>query len=131
MAAPEHEALRAKDLLPEAHFVDAGYVDADLLVDTKVEQQVELVGPVRPDTSWQAKAGEGYDSSAFQIDWEARAVTCPQGQKGAGRGTRGHTDLTPSPPHGRLNRAVCQFANGVRCSPDLASGSSGVNSWRR
>ena len=81
MTAPVHEALRAKDLPPSTHLVDAGYVDADLLVDAKAEHGIELVGPVRPDTSWQAKAGEGYDISAFSIDWDARAVTCPQGHK--------------------------------------------------
>ncbi len=81
MTAPVHDALRAKDLLPEVHLVDAGYVDADLLVDAKAEHGIELIGPVRPDTSWQAKAGEGYDISAFQIDWDAQAVTCPQGHK--------------------------------------------------
>jgi len=59
MTAPVHEALRAKGLLPEIHLVDAGYVDADLLVDAKAEYGIGLVGPVRPDTSWQAKAGEG------------------------------------------------------------------------
>ncbi len=32
MTAPVHEALGAKDLLPEVHLVDAGYVDADLLM---------------------------------------------------------------------------------------------------
>ncbi|MGI4951124.1 MAG: hypothetical protein ACRYGM_04910, partial [Janthinobacterium lividum] len=81
MTAPVHEALQAKDLLPEVHLVDAGYVDADLLVDAKAEHGIELVGPVRPDTSWQAKAGEGYDISAFSIDWDARAVTCQRGHK--------------------------------------------------
>jgi hypothetical protein len=35
VAAPVHEALRAKDLLPEVRFVDAGYVDADLLVTAR------------------------------------------------------------------------------------------------
>ncbi len=75
------ERERVIDLLPETHLVDAGYVDADLLVDAKAEHGIELVGPVRPYTSWQAKAGEGYDISAFRIDWDARAVTCPQGHK--------------------------------------------------
>ena len=31
--------------------------------------------------SWQAKAGQGYDISAFAIDWAGRHVTCPQGHK--------------------------------------------------
>ena len=40
---------------------------------------VELVGPVRPDTSWQAKQQTGYDLSHFSIDWDAKSVTCPNG----------------------------------------------------
>jgi len=82
MTAPVHEALRAKDLLPSTHLVDAGYVDADLLIDAKTEHGIELVGPVRPDVSWQAKSGHGFDIAAFTIDWgAAKAVTCPQGHK--------------------------------------------------
>ena len=56
-------------------------MDADLLLDAKAAHDVELVGPVRPDTSWQAKAGQGYDVSAFAVDWTARTVTCPRGHK--------------------------------------------------
>jgi transposase len=81
MMAPVHTALAGKDLLPQTHFVDAGYVDADLLLDTKAEHGVELISPIRPDSSWQAKAGQGYDVSAFAIDWNAQVVTCPQGHK--------------------------------------------------
>ena len=81
MTAPVHEALRVKDLLPGTHLVDAGYVDADLLLDAAVEHGITLVGPVRPDTSWQAKSGQGYDIAAFAINWGAEAVTCPQGHK--------------------------------------------------
>ena len=51
------------------------------LVDAKAEHGIALVGPVRPKTSWQAKAGKGYDISAFSIDWDSRAVTCPQGHQ--------------------------------------------------
>jgi transposase len=81
MTASVHEALRAKDLLPGTHLVDAGYVDADLLIDAQAAHGIELVGPVRPDTSWQAQAGQGYAISAFAVDWEAKTVTCPQGHK--------------------------------------------------
>src|SRR3954470_11658911 len=81
MTAPVHEALRAKDLLPGTHLVDAGYVDADLLIDAQAAHGNELVGPVRPDTSWQAQAGQGYAVSAFAVDWEAKTVTCPQGHR--------------------------------------------------
>ena len=86
MTAPVHEALRAKGLLPEVHLVDAGYVDADLLVDAKAEHGIELVGPVRPDTSWQAKAGEGYDISAFGVDWGRQSRHLPAGAQERGLG---------------------------------------------
>ena len=78
--APIHAALAAKGLLPGDHLLDAGYVDGELLVDSQAEHGVRLVGPVRPDVSWQAKAGGGFDISHFVIDWEARRVTCPEGK---------------------------------------------------
>jgi transposase len=81
VTAPLHAALAGKSLLPRTHFIDAGYVDADLLLDIGAEHEVELISPIRPDASWQAKAGQGYDISAFRIDWDAQVVTCPQGHK--------------------------------------------------
>lgn len=79
MTARIHADLAAEGLLPAGHWVDANDVDADLLVASRREHGVELVGPVRPDTSWQAKAAEGYDVSRFAIDWDARTATCPEG----------------------------------------------------
>jgi transposase len=78
--APIHTALAAKGLLPDDHLVDAGYVDAELLVGAQFEHGVRLVGPVRPDVSWQAQANQGFDISHFAIDWEAQRVTCPEGK---------------------------------------------------
>lgn len=78
MTAPIHQALADKGLLPAAHLADAGYVD--LLISSHRDHEIDLVGPVRPDTSWQAKAGQGFDVPAFTIDWEARTVICPEGQ---------------------------------------------------
>ncbi len=80
MTAPIQERLAKKDLLPNEHIVDAGYMDATLLVTSQTDHQVHLNGPVRPDSSWQAQANTGYDISCFRIDWEAQKVTCPQGQ---------------------------------------------------
>ncbi|MDQ4075816.1 MAG: transposase, partial [Chloroflexota bacterium] len=39
--------------------------------------------PMRADHSWQAQAGQGYDLTHFQIDWEAQHVTCPNGKTSA------------------------------------------------
>jgi transposase len=80
MTAAIHAELARKSLLPGRHFVDAGYVDAELLVSSQRDYGIELIGPVRPDPSWQANQPEAYDASRFSIDWETRTVTCPQGQ---------------------------------------------------
>jgi transposase len=78
--APIHQALAAKDVIPEEHLVDAGYVDAGLLVDSPTDFQLDLIGPVRPDISWQARDEQAYDISQFNIDWQAEQVMCPQGK---------------------------------------------------
>ncbi len=79
MTAPIHEALAEKKMLPSDHLLDAGYVDADLLVSSQVEHGVRLVGPVRDDIHWQAREGKGVDLASFTIDWEAKRAICPVG----------------------------------------------------
>jgi transposase len=74
-----HQVLAARDLLPAEHFVDSAYPDADILVQSQA-QVIDLVGPVHRDTSWQARAGAGFDLACFTVDWEAQHVRCPQGQ---------------------------------------------------
>jgi transposase len=76
-----HEELERRDVLPQTHLVDAGYVDAGLLVESHERYEVELLGPVSRNNQWQAKAGKGYDLSGFEVDFEAKEATCPQGQK--------------------------------------------------
>ena len=39
-----------------------------------------LVGPSRPDASWQAKLAGGYGVERFEVDWERERVRCPQGK---------------------------------------------------
>lgn len=76
-----HAGLADRGLLPAVHLADTNYADADLLVASRADYDVELLAPVRPDVSWQAKAGEGFDVSRFAVDWDARTVTCPQGRE--------------------------------------------------
>lgn len=76
-----HEALASKALLPAEHAVDAGYVDGALLVDSNQSFGIELMGPLRPDVSWQARAPDGYALSQFKINWETQQVTCPEGNQ--------------------------------------------------
>jgi transposase len=75
-----HQRLNDKGLLPAEHLLDAGYLDARNLAESQSEYGVDLIGPVREDPSWQAKAGEGFDLTCFAIDWERQIVTCPQGK---------------------------------------------------
>lgn len=78
---PIHETLDRKALLPKEHIVDAGYVDGTLLVESLEDFGIELIGPVRPDVSWQAKAPDAYDLSTFEIDWNKQQITCPAGKQ--------------------------------------------------
>jgi transposase len=67
-------------LLPSEHFMDTGYVDGEHLVTSEKQYGVELIGPVAVNGSWQAKESQGFDISQFQIDWENKIVTCPEGK---------------------------------------------------
>lgn len=78
--APIHQALVDQGLPPDEHLVDAAYVDAELLVSSQQKHGIDLVGPPRPDVSWQAKVEGAYDASHFTVDWEAQRVTCPAGK---------------------------------------------------
>jgi transposase len=75
-----HQALLGKGLAPGEHLVDAAYVDAELLVRGREELGIDLLGPPRPNPSWQAKIEGGYDIDRFEVDWNGQRVRCPQGK---------------------------------------------------
>ena len=79
MTQPIHEALAEKDRLPGTHLVDAGYVDAEQIVKSKLDYDLQLFGPVRPDISWQTIEKTGYAITDFVIDWESKQAVCPNG----------------------------------------------------
>jgi transposase len=72
--------LKAKNLAPKTHLVDAGYTSGEEFVTSRRERGIELLGPVREDNQWQAQAKEGYGLASFKIDWEHKSVLCPQGK---------------------------------------------------
>ena len=72
--------LIARDLSPETHWVDAGYVSTDNLLSSR-QNDIDLLGPARADSSWQARLEGGYDQTQFTIDWENMIATCPEGQQ--------------------------------------------------
>jgi transposase len=76
-----HQSLKAKALLPDEHLVDAGYVDATLLLLSQKHYGVTIIGPMRPNASWQSKTSDAYDISQFKINWNTKRVTCPMGKK--------------------------------------------------
>jgi transposase len=75
-----HHDLAQRDLLPSTHLLDSGSVDAELLVTAQSLHQIEVVGPPFGSYSRQRLEGQGYDLSAFVLDWEAKQARCPQGQ---------------------------------------------------
>jgi len=76
-----HAALQDKDLLPAVHVVDTGFLDADLLVASRREYDVDLLGPTRLDYHWQARERTGFAVADFQIDWERQEAVCPMGRR--------------------------------------------------
>ena len=76
-----HQSLADQELLPSQHIVDSGYVDGALLVESQQKYDLELIGAVRENVSWQSKIPDGYDLSKFKINWKNKQVTCPQGVK--------------------------------------------------
>ncbi len=109
--------LAAKALLPSEHLVDTGYTTAAGLVTSQAEHQVQLVGPVEPDSSWQARQAQGFELARFVMAWEQHTVTCPQGHVSARWGerapTKGRTridvtfapaDCQACPTHARCTR---------------------------
>ena len=76
-----HESLVGRRLPPGQHLVDSAYVDANLLVNSRNEFNISLIGPTRPDSSWQSKLKDGYDRTQFKVDWDNKRVHCPQGKR--------------------------------------------------
>ncbi len=75
-----HQGLDRQCILPDDHLVDSGYVSADQIVCSQQTYAINLIGPVRPDVSWQAQHPDAYDVTRFQIDWDTQQATCPQGK---------------------------------------------------
>jgi transposase len=113
-----HAALAGTDLLPDEHLVDASYVSVDGVLAARTDHGVELVGPLPPDSGWQARDEGGFDLARFDIDWDQRQVTCPNGKTARNwrQGTSRHglpivqatfraSDCTPCPDRARCTRA--------------------------
>ena len=103
-----HAALKERDLLPRIHVVDTGFLDADLLVASRREYDVDLLGPTRLDYHWQAREQTGFAVADFHIDWDKREAVCPMG----------HTSLSWTPAMDKGTNAVITITFSSRdCGP--------------
>lgn len=80
---PIQTALVERDLTPNQHIGDAGYITGATMRDSQEERSIELIGPARPDTSAQARSG-GVTLDQFEIDTEQKVARCPGGHASAG-----------------------------------------------
>ncbi|MCX4821884.1 IS1182 family transposase [Streptomyces sp. NBC_01142] len=76
-----HTALAERELLPDEHLVDAGYVDAEQIHHARRDHGIDLVGPVGKVTNRKQAAGDFFDNTRFTIDWDQHTVTCPGGKQ--------------------------------------------------
>lgn len=74
-----HTALAERQLVPDEHLLDAGYVDAEQIHHARRDHSITLVGPVGKNTIRQQATGDFFDSTRFTIDWEQRQAVCPGG----------------------------------------------------
>jgi len=113
--------LITRDLSPETHWVDAGYVNTDNLLSSQ-EKGIDLLGPARGDSSWQARTEGGYDQTQFTIDWENMVATCPEGHQSMfwkdGKSSWGRPNI-----HFLFSRPLCfQCSAREKCSRGKKNG---------
>jgi len=77
------DELARQELLPARQFVDGACIGTQLILESRKKHDIEVIGPVKQNSHHSQKA-EGYDLTAFDIDWERKFVTCPQGKRSTG-----------------------------------------------
>jgi transposase len=74
--------LLDRDRAPSEQYADTGYVTAEA-IRAAATVGITVIGPVVCDSSWQAKAGRGFDRARFVVDWDTRSAICPMGKPAA------------------------------------------------
>ena len=123
-----HDALAAKGLAPSEHLVDSAYVSAVHLVAARTKHGIDLVGPGRPNVSWQSRnGGDAFTSADFAVHWDRKVARCPEGKesglwltnaKRRGPGDIIHVqfhaaDCRPCPSRARCARARSKYQGRV------------------
>ncbi len=95
VTAAVHHGMARRELLPDEHDVDAGYVTAAHIVAAHDAHRIELLGPVGLDTCHENHDGEHFTQSTFTIDWDAKKAVCPQGKISASWSDQRKSSGTP------------------------------------
>jgi transposase len=88
--------LAARALRPAQQVVDSAYLSSHQVLASQQTHAIDLVGPMPGNQSWQARAGQGYATPDFALDWAAQQARCPQG----------HTSVKWTPTHNRHGQPV-------------------------
>ncbi|SEG89513.1 Transposase [Nonomuraea solani] len=91
-----HDDLATSRLAPAEHVVDAAYLSPARIQRADQVHDIALLGPIAPDPSAQAKAGSGFDKSAFVIDWEHQVPSARAARPAAVGDRYGSKDTTTS-----------------------------------
>lgn len=73
--------LAAQQLSPSQHLADTAYISAEQIEQAQRLYGSELLGPLPPDNSWQARENTGYGLANFTIDWQHKHAICPKGKQ--------------------------------------------------
>ena len=77
LAEVVHQHLAQRELLPEQHWMDSGYVSAELSVRAGERHGVSVIGPPRSPYNRARTAVGRYRLRDFEIDWDQQRVRCP------------------------------------------------------
>lgn len=95
--------LVAHQRAPKHHLLDSGYIDAAQLIASQAQYQIDVIAPVLPDSSWQARAQNGFDIGHFDLDWDQQQARCPAGHLSktwtSSTDRRGHDTVTITFPY--------------------------------
>lgn len=120
------DRLQARDLVPREQFVDQGYVSGEYIVKSQ-NRGIDWVGPAPADTH----PDNGFRQADFQVDREARQVTCPVGEVSRVWSERVTVEDEPPTIEVRFSAATCQAcpAFGV-CTTSRQGRSLELNAYR-
>lgn len=77
MTVKINQHLADKNLLPNQHFVDSSYPNANNFLRSHEDYGLKLIAPPLPNKCWQSQANEGFYLSYFTINWQKKQAICP------------------------------------------------------